>query len=173
MRSIIRLAAVFAVAFAGMTLWVPPAAANTKVTTVFHVDQTFPRERKTCGFPIRVHFFGSYRSTDYFDNTGFLYKTIITAGGGGRFSITWTANDTTLTMQMESAQVVVTYNRDGSIDTSTDNGIVAKFTTPGGGIVLLDAGRVTFDVSDGSILFEAGPHQQLHGDVQEFCAAFG
>lgn len=172
MRPIIRLTAVLAVTVAGMMLWVQPAAANTKVTTVFHVDATFPRETSTCGFPISVHFFGSYRSTDYYDNSGFLYKTIVTSGGGGPFSITWTAKGTTLTMQMESVQNVITYNADGSINTNTEHGVIAKFTTPGGGIVLLDTGRVTFD-SDGNIVFEAGPHQQLHGDVEEFCAAFG
>ena len=47
---------------------------------------------------------------------------------------------------------------------------VAGLAVPGGGIVYLDTGTVTFD-SENNIVFEAGPHQDLNGDVEAFCAA--
>lgn len=100
-----------------------------------------------------------------------LYKTLETAGGGA-LTVTATANGNTLTMQSQSYLATYSYNADGSVNTVTLSGPVWKFTAPGGGIVYLDTGRVTFD-SDGNIVFEAGPHQDLHGDVDAFCAAFG
>lgn len=91
--------------------------------------------------------------------------TIETVGPGAPFTITETANGTTLTMQNQAFQVVITYNADGSANTTTFHGPVFIFTVPGGGAVLLDVGRVTFD-SDGNVVFEAGPHQQLADRVQ-------
>ena len=171
MRPIIRLTAMLAVTLAGITLWVQPAIANTKVTNVVHVHDTFV-DSETCGFDITVHASGSFKSSDYYDNSGVIYKTIITVGAGGPFTIRETAKGTTLTMQNQSYQVMITYNADGSINTFTLDGPVMRFTVPGGGVVLLDAGKVTFD-GEGNIVFEAGPHQQFHGDVAGFCAAFG
>ncbi len=170
-RVLTRLPGVLAVTLAATALWALPAAANTQVRTVIHVDDTFVDD-ETCGFDITVHVFGPFTDTDFYDNSGFLYKTIETVGPGGPFTITETAKGTTLTMPMQSFQVTITYNADGSPATFTNNGLVTKFTLPGGGVVLLDTGRVTFD-REGNILFEAGPHQQLHGDVDAFCAAFG
>jgi len=46
-----------------------------------------------------------------------------------------------------------------------------KFTAPGGGIVLLDTGRLILD-GDGDVIFEVGPHQRQNGDVARFCASF-
>ncbi len=170
MRSIIRLTIALTVSLAGVALLAQPAAANTVVTEVIHVDATFV-DSETCGFDITVHVFGTFRQADYYDNSGFLYKTLLTAGGGA-FTFTETANGTTLTMQAQSYLDTIYYNADGSPSTSTLSGPVWKFTAPGGGIVLLDAGTVTFD-SEGNIVFEAGPHQDLHGDFDAFCAAFG
>jgi hypothetical protein len=169
-RPIVRLVGVLALILGATALWVQPAAANSKKTTAVQADNRFVDSR-TCAFDIRVHFFGVYRSTDYYDNSGFLYKTIITAGGG-LFTVTEAAKGITLTMQMQTVEVVITYNADGSVNTGTDNGLVLKFTLPGSGVVLLDTGRLIFD-SEGDIVFEAGPHQALHGDVEAFCAAFG
>jgi hypothetical protein len=164
-------AGAMAVALAAIALWVQPAAANTQVRTVVHVDDTFI-DSETCGFDITVHTFGSFTDTDFFDNSGFLFMTIETIGPSGPFTVTETANGITLTMQNQSFQVVITYNPDGSPKTTTFDGPVFKFTVPGGGVVLLDVGRLTFD-SEGNVVFEAGPHQQLQGDVDAFCAAFG
>jgi len=51
-------------------------------------------------------------------------------------------------------------------------GTVYNIQVPGGGSILLDAGKVVIDVSTDppTILHIAGPHQQFSGDVDELCA---
>jgi hypothetical protein len=52
----------------------------------------------------------------------------------------------------------------------TWSGIRIKATMPGGGALILDVGRVIFDAS-GEVIFEAGQHQLLHEDFEDFCTA--
>jgi hypothetical protein len=170
MRPVIRLTVALAVSLAGVALWAQPAAANSVVTQVIHVDDTFVNS-DTCAFDLTLHVSGTFRQADYYDNSGFLYKTLLTAGGGA-FTVTVTAKGTTLTMQNQSYLLTITYNADGSVSTSMLSGPNFIFTLPGSGIVYLDAGTVTFD-SEGNIVFEGGMHQDLNGDVDAFCAAFG
>jgi hypothetical protein len=72
-------------------------------------------DRRTCDFPIRVHEFGRFKIADYYEGDGTLVKEILTAGAGGPFTFADTANGTTLTMQMQSAPIVTTYNADRSV----------------------------------------------------------
>jgi hypothetical protein len=52
-------------------------------------------------------------------------------------------------------------------------GLYYSTTVPGVGVVFHDVGRLVRD-ADNNILFEAGPHDVLHGnDVALFCAALG
>jgi hypothetical protein len=149
-----------------------PAAANMQVKTFNHVDFTYI-ESGVCSFDLTVHLDGFYKSVDYYDNSGFLYKTINTPGSGGPFTVTYTAHGTTLTQKSEAFSEVITYNRDGSAKTYTARGPVAKFTVPGQGIVLLNVGTATWDEPEENLLFMAGPHQTATGDFEAFCAAFG
>jgi hypothetical protein len=155
----------------GLALLAPPAGANTQVKSVIRVDET-DVDRSVCPFGVTFHLHGSFKSVDYYDNTGFLYKTIDTVGGGAPFRVTATAKGTTLTMQNEAYSVVVTYDDDGSVATYTQRGLFDKFTAPQGGIVLLDAGIVRFEEPGDIILFAGGPHQAVNGDFDAFCAAF-
>jgi hypothetical protein len=155
-----------------LALSVEPAAAHTQVKTVNHVDFTYV-ESGVCSFDMRVHLGGSFKSVDYYDNSGFLYKEINTPGGGGPFTVTETAHGTTLTQKSEAFSEVITYNRDGSAKTYTARGPVAKFTLPGQGIILLNVGTATWDEPEENLLFVAGPHQAANGDFEAFCAAFG
>jgi hypothetical protein len=59
---------------------------------------------------------------------------------------------------------------DFSTVTITITGPDFKVTLPGSGLILHDVGRVVF-APDGTITFEGGPHQELHGEVQKLCAA--
>jgi hypothetical protein len=170
MRKLTKLPVVVIVTLAAMGLWAQPAAANMQVRTVIHVDET-ATDSQTCGFDITYHFFGNFTATDFYDNSGFLYKTISTVGPGP-FTVTATANGITLTQQNSSFSETITYNADGSPNTITDKGPFNKFTVPGGGVVLLDTGRIVFD-SEFNILFLAGPHQAANGEFDAFCAAFG
>jgi hypothetical protein len=146
-----------------------PASANTVHRHVVsgHVKYV---DRRTCDFPITVRASGTYLVAKYYDNSGLRYKKVVSAHG--QFTLAWTANGTTLTMPNQSFHLVITYDAAGKRQTTTYDGPVYVFTVPGGGVVLLDAGRLVFD-RQGNILFEAGPHQSLHGDVGAFCAAFG
>ena len=55
--------------------------------------------------------------------------------------------------------------------TRTVTGISFVVTDPGHGIVIHDTGRVVFDAPF-HVSFEAGPHDVLHGDVDQFaCSA--
>ena len=59
---------------------------------------------------------------------------------------------------------------DVSTVTVTVTGQVITVTVPGSGLIVHDVGRVVF-APDGTLTFEGGPHQLLHGEVQELCAA--
>jgi len=146
----------------------PTAAANSQVRNVFHINDTVV-DSELCGFDVTSHFVGWVTSTDYYDNSGFLYKTI-SKGRPGPFRVTATAKGTTLISQNESFSETITYNPDGSIKTLTDNGVYNKFTAPGRGIVWLDTGHLIVD-GDFNVVFVAGPRQ--NGDFTAFCAAFG
>jgi hypothetical protein len=53
-------------------------------------------------------------------------------------------------------------------------GLYFSITVPGVGVVFHDVGRLVRNLEDDSIIFEAGPHDMLHGDyVGLFCAALG
>jgi hypothetical protein len=51
-------------------------------------------------------------------------------------------------------------------------GLRFRAVFPGVGAVLLDAGRVVFDLATGEVLFEGGPHQVVHEDFEAYCAEF-
>jgi hypothetical protein len=154
-----------------IALLAPPAAANTQAKSVNHVNARYT-ESSICPFDLRVYLHGTYKSVDYYDNTGFLYKTIDTPGGGGPFAVSYSAKGTTLTQRNDAFSTVVTYNRDGTW-TYTERGAVNKFVAPGVGVVLLDAGVATWSEPDETLLFMGGPHQAANGDFDAFCAAFG
>jgi hypothetical protein len=154
-------------------LLAPLAAANMQVKSVTYVNETYT-ESQVCPFDIRVHLEGPFKTIDYYDNSGFLYKTIATPGGGGPFTVSERANGTTLTQQSEAYSTVVTYSADGSAKSYTQRGPVARFTVPGVGIVLQDTGTATWSEPVETLLFiSGGSHQAVNGDFDEFCAAFG
>jgi hypothetical protein len=156
------------VTLAAMAIWVQPAAANTQVRTVNHVDETFV-DSEICSFGVTVHFAGSFTTTDFYDNTGLLYKSLSTVGPGP-FLETLTAKGTTLADRNVAFSETIIYNPDGSVKTLTDNGAPNKFTAPGSGIVWLEAGHLILD-GHYHVLFVAGPHQ--NGDFDALCPAFG
>ena len=144
------------------------ASANTQVRTAFYVDDTVV-DSELCTFDVTSRFVGWVTSTDYYDNSGFLYKTI-SKGRPGPFRVTATAKGITLITQNVSFSETITYNPDGSIKTVTDNGVYNRFNAPRRGIVWLDTGHLIVD-GDFNVVFVAGPRQ--NGDFRAFCAAFG
>jgi hypothetical protein len=60
---------------------------------------------------------------------------------------------------------------DSAAGTRTVVGKALLMTAPGKGVVILDTGRVVFDAPF-HVSFEAGPHQGLHGDIDQLaCSA--
>ena len=144
------------------------ASANTQVRNVFHIDDAVI-DSELCGFDVTSRFVGWVTSTDYYDNSGFRYKTI-SKGRPGPFRVPPRRREPRSLSQNGSFSETVTYNPDGSIKTLTDNGVYNRFTAPGRGIVWLDTGHLIVD-GDFNVLFVAGPRQ--NGDFSAFCAAFG
>ena len=153
------------------TVLAAPVSANTQVKATFEVHEAYT-DTFVCPFNIRVHLNGTFKNVDYYESDGFLYRSIATPGGGGPFTVTYTAKGRTLTQQSEAFSAVITYNRDGSARTYTQRGPFDRFTVPGSGIVLLDTGIAMFSEPDESLLFSGGPHQAVNGDFDAFCAAF-
>jgi len=148
------------------------ASANTNVLTWFHDNFRFSNRsvNQTCGFRVGFHAFGPYKAVDQYDDNGVLFRSIVTSGGGG-YHFTATANGVTLETQA-SYMIITTFNPDGSVASSREDGLHFGFTAPGEGVVLVDTGRLDVDPETGEILFEGGPRQFLHGDLDAFCAAF-
>jgi hypothetical protein len=148
----------------------PSAGANTIQTTVTQVDFQVA-DTSMCGFQLDFRLVGTFKETFFFDQDGTLLKEIVTVTRGGvTATLTNPANGKIATTQSQAFQVIVTFNPDGSVKTITRNGPQSNFVLPGAGNIFADVGRVVFD-ADGNIVFEAGPHEFLHGDVASLCAA--
>jgi hypothetical protein len=81
---------------------------------------------------------------------------------------TLTANGKTLTSNF-SAMIF----EDWSVSQVKVVGTVYNIQVPGGGSLLLDAGKVVIDLSTDPPTFRiAGPHQQFLGDVADLCEYF-
>jgi len=61
----------------------------------------------------------------------------------------------------------------GTPGETVERGVLARVTAPGYGLVWHDVGRVVYTVpfDPATIVFEAGPHEFVHYDVSELCAA--
>jgi hypothetical protein len=145
------------------------AAAST--TTVIESVNTSFSETASCGFELDWHIQGADKVVSFFDTSGTLVKSILTATGGP-FTVTVTnpASGKTATTRSETSIVIVTFNPDGSINTITQNGLAFNFVLPGTGTIFLDVGSVVFD-SEFNPVRIGGPHQFLAGDYAGFCAA--
>ena len=151
---------VLPLAFAAPALAGPP----TTEVTVF-VDLTFD-DTELCGFPITFVENGSFKVTTFYDRAGNPVKTILT-NFNQRYNSTATANGKTLSTNYPLA--VITYI---DADTRIEVGLRNAYHVPGGGIVLLDAGRVIIDGATGEATFEAGQHEFLNGSAEDFCGYF-
>jgi hypothetical protein len=147
----------------------PSAGANTIQTIVSQIDE---REAVTvCGFQLDYRLVGTFKDTFFFDQDGTLLKQIETVTRGGvTLTLTNPANGKIATTQSQAFQAIIIFNPDGSVKTITRNGPAFNFVLPGAGNIFADVGRVVFD-ANGNIIFEAGPHEFLHGDVASLCAA--
>jgi hypothetical protein len=146
---------------------VPPASAQADPTPPTHnivlIDRTFTDT--TCPFPLTEHIEGQQVTTLFFNEEGQVERRLRQI----IVSATLTNPDTG-TMIVAGVHQAVVFDRDFTTGTLAQHGLRLVVTVPGMGVVLLDAGTFVTDAA-GNVVFEAGPHQLLHGDVAEFCAA--
>lgn len=122
---------------------------------------------------LHVAYTGTFKLTLFFDNAGNLVRDAI--GGGGRITVTFSDPQSGRSLTGSSpAPFRTTYNADGSVAQVSTDGLNAAITIAGAGIVLLDAGSLTWDGGfGGPVLAEHGPHGWFgSGDASAFCAYF-
>lgn len=141
-----------------------PAVALPPEQDSFEFVDEFTDE-ESCGFAIDVSFVGQGTERLFFDQNGDLDKIILNLSDRG--TVTNPANGKTL--KGRDAWTVIVEFENGEDVGSSIAGLVFHLNAPGGGIVLIDAGRLVFD--DTGLVVVNGPHQLLEGDFAALCAA--
>ncbi len=115
----------------------------------------------TCGFPITNDETFTVDVQFFYDQHGNLNHSIAHIKLRGTDS----AKGTTL---IDDADITHTF--DFTTGINGDLGLQSQVRLPNGGVVAVDAGRV-LSLDDGTVLFAAGRHDFLSGDLQAYCAA--
>jgi hypothetical protein len=144
-----------------------PAAADARATVVqFAFTDHFvvqPGDPASCSFPITGDVVGRGIYQVLFDSTGSPVRVIVHSIWQGTLS----ANGKTDVEH--AAQTDIADLADG---TSTNVGSIHDLTF-GQGVVIHDVGILRFN-ADGTLAFEAGPHQGFEGDpaaIESLCAS--
>jgi hypothetical protein len=139
------------------------ASSDRTITGRFPIDEhhaLFEPESSVCGFPISAELTGKGNFQLFLDANGDFIRGHVHLNITGSL----TANDL-------SVRFARSINQFFELDaTVTEVGLVFRDSVPGVGVVLMDRGRLVFD-SNGQLVFEAGPHPQLHGDYGDMCSA--
>ncbi len=161
MNRILRQVSVLTAAGAGTAaLLAPPAHAIEP--TALHFGGSFTEtDDGRCGFPITVTATFTADVTFFYDADGNLLRSLNHLQLRGTDS----ANGVSLA---EDADFTHTF--DFTTGTNGDVGLATRVIVPGGGAVLIEAGRVITD-EEGNPEFVAGKHQLVAGDVSAFCTA--
>jgi hypothetical protein len=148
------------------------AAANSTQSQIvtFHETNPFGPATVACGFPIDLRTDGSFEITDYYDNSGTLFKEIV-HNHGGPFTVTAInpANGKSTTTRSQTVVEITYFNPDGSIVSESGSGLSFNFHVAGLGTILQVTGRLVRD-GDGNVVFEAGPHDFHDQNTDAFCS---
>lgn len=139
------------------------AAAPSRVEVSFHSSQ--PHFLSCPGFAVDLEIDVTRRITTFVDSAGNPIKIVAHVTSGGTMS-----NAITGKSVPDASNFTVT--TDLVTGTRTFTGAVRVDTAPGVGVVFQAVGRVVFG-PDGSLLFEAGPHDDLDGNLGPLCAYLG
>jgi len=142
-----------------------PAAADQPVKTQVIFDDLTINDQ-TCGFLIVEVFDGTVTTTTFFNAEGDPIRTQVRAFFQG--TLTNPATGETIRGQQE----LVIFRDFTEPAERTWAGLRFRAVFPDAGALLLDAGRLVFDVVTGDVSFEAGPHQVFHEDFEAYCEAF-
>ena len=124
-------------------------------------------DEEACDFPVEVRFVGGGTERLFFDRAGNLDKVIVKLSDDG----TATNPVNVKTVKGHDAWTIIIEFENGEPVTETNAGLLFHFNAPGHGIVLIDAGRVVFDLQTFEVVVVNGPHQALEGDFAALCAA--
>jgi hypothetical protein len=147
-----------------------PAHAATALTGHFPIEEHIavldPPESSTCGFPISFDRIGQGTFQVFFDNLGNPIRFHVLEQSTGTLS----ANGIELRAASTDNKFYDLQNQ-----TLTEVGLVFSYSAPGVGVILMDRGRLIFNIDTngepfGPPVFEAGPHPLLHGDLRGLCA---
>lgn len=144
---------------------VSPVSADQPEKVVIRDIHIVQIDSTSCDFPFLEEFEGRVTITTFFDNAGNPIRVKLHLPFHG--TLTNEATGTSV-----SAAQDLTVFEDLEAGTTTFVGVRFRVNFPGLGHVLLDVGRAVFD-ADGNVIFEAGPHQVINEDFEEFCAALG
>ena len=166
-----RLAAATAVAISMALAPGTAGAANDRVDHgSFPIDETFVVEPDStiCGFEITLDLTGSGTFTVRLDDQALNEWVHVHASTVGTLS----ANGIEL-RDFSSLNEFFDFRT----LTNAEVGLVFRDSFLDGGVVIMDRGRLiwNFDPNTGETvgdpIFEAGPHPELHGDIEALCAA--
>jgi hypothetical protein len=118
-------------------------------------------DTQTCGFPVTIDQNFAVDVQFFYDQQGNLIRSLAHIQLGGTAS----ANGVSLP---DTADFTHTY--DFTTGINGDLGVTTHVIIPGGGTVLINAGRVLSD-DQGNLLFVAGKQQAISGDISAYCAA--
>jgi hypothetical protein len=123
-------------------------------------------ESTVCGFPISLDFTGQGTFQAFFDAQGNPSRLNVLEHSTGTLS----ANGIELRFASSDNQFFDVQNQ-----TLAEVGLVFRYSRPGVGVVLMDRGRLIWNIDDtgemvGPPTFEAGPHPGLQGDLGSLCA---
>jgi hypothetical protein len=163
-RSVVRLMVPTIMVLGLMLLPATPAAAiqpqivRIRDIHIVQVDDT------SCDFPFLEEADGFIDRITFFEESGTPTRVIVHAFFQGTLT-----NEATGESVRGVQELNVTFDLEEG--TTTWTGIRFLVAFPQLGAVFLDVGRVVFDRATGEVLFEAGPHQLVHEDFDEFCDA--
>jgi hypothetical protein len=130
-------------------------------------DAVLEPESTVCGFPVSLDVSGEIRVHVLFDAQGTPIRIDVWGNKTGVLS----ANGIQLRFFSNDHKF-----SDLRTQTMTELGVVFRYSAPGLGVVLMDRGRLIWNIDAngemvGDPIFEAGPHPELHGDFRGLCAA--
>jgi hypothetical protein len=154
-------------AFALLAAPATASASASRQVDLISVDSTFQTD-SFCSFPLTEHQSGTYQVATFFDTAGDPTKAIITVRS--HYTVSLSGNGKTLSGVQSYAEMDV-FNSDGDTVSVARMGVIWQFRIPGGGLVLVETGRIVYD-EDGNVVFEAGPHPVSDGATEALCNYF-
>lgn len=165
MKTIIKLLAILALTLSTLASTAQAALAAPPQIETFHLEGSY--EVGIC--PSGVTLLGTYtedvRLITFFNEAGDPVSIQVHV----QYVAVVTNTETSQTVRDHAHGTVFIDPIEG---TRVNVGLFYSTTVPGLGVVFHDVGKLVRDIETGDILFEAGPHDVLHGDeVALFCAA--